>query len=107
MSYGLLDRLWRNIAVRLSLWYALIFALSAAALLGLVYYLVGREFERKDQEVILARLKEYATVYQAGGAQALRQRALQENRPGDEKAFYVNLITPQVVLPIIVPDEWG
>ncbi len=109
MSFGLLDRPWRNIAVRLSLWYALIFALSAAALLALVYYLVGREFVRKDQEIILAKLKEYATVYQAGGAQSLSQRAHQENQPGDNRAFYVRLVTqdPQIVVPIIVPDEWG
>src|SRR5437879_423649 len=107
MFSALLDQLRRNIGLRLSLWFALIFALSAAALLALVYYLVEQEFERKDQEVILARLKEYATVYQAGGAEALRRRAVQENNPGDEKAFYVNLITPRLVLPIIVPDEWG
>jgi signal transduction histidine kinase len=107
MSSGLLNQLRRNIGLRLSLWFALIFALSAAALLTLVYYLVEQEFERKDKELILARLKEYAAVYQAGGAEALRRRAVQENNPGDERAFYVNLITPRFVLPIIVPDEWG
>jgi len=77
MFSGLLEQLRRNTGVRLSLWFALIFALSAAALLALVYYLVEQDFERKDQEVILARLKEYAAVYQAGGAEALRRRAVQ------------------------------
>lgn len=100
-------KLLRNFAFRLGLWYALIFALSAAALLVLVYTLVASALQRKDQEVILSRLKEYATVYQASGATGLRERAVRDNSPGDEKAFYVNLITPHVVIPILIPDEWG
>jgi signal transduction histidine kinase len=98
--------LLRSFAVRLSLWYALIFAISTAALLVLVYYLVAHEFQGKDQEIILAKLKEYAALYQAGGANALSAAALQENNPSDEKSFYVNLISPHFSRPIIVPDEW-
>jgi signal transduction histidine kinase len=107
MSFDPLNRLLRNFAFRLSLWYALFFAVSAAALFALVYYLAAQEFQRKDEEVILAKLKEYATVYQAGGTAALRRRALLENDPANDKSFYVNLVTPQLVLPILVPDEWG
>jgi signal transduction histidine kinase len=98
--------LLRSFAFRLGLWYALIFTLSAAILLVLVYYLVAHEFQGKDQEIILAKLKEYAAVYQAGGADALTATALQENNRADEKSFYVNLITPHFSRPIIVPDEW-
>jgi len=101
-------KIFRSFAFRLSLWYALIFALSAAVLLGLVYYLVGIAFQRKDQEVILAQLKEYATVYQAGGARALQARAVQENNPADDKSFYVKLISPQVSLSVQeAPDGWA
>jgi len=104
-----LNNLLRSFAFRLSLWYALIFALSTAVLLALVYYLVGIAFQRKDQEVILAQLKEYATVYQAGGAGALRARATQENPPADDKSYYVNLNSPQVSLDgfEVVPNGWG
>ena len=103
-----LNNLLRNFAFRLSLWYALIFALSTAVLLALVYYLVGSALQRKDEEVIRARLKEYATLYQAGGPEALRARALQENNPADDKSFYVHLISPQVNLNVqVVPDGWG
>jgi signal transduction histidine kinase len=107
MSFDPANRLLRNFAFRLSLWYALIFAGSTALLFALVYYLVAQEFERKDRELILARLKEYATIYQASGGAALKRRVVQENNPADEKSFYVNLITPQLVVPILVPDEWG
>jgi signal transduction histidine kinase len=103
-----LNKLLRNFAFRLSLWYALIFALCAAILLVLLYYLVGSAFQRKDQEVILSQLKEYATVYQAGGAGALEARARQENPPADDKSYYVNLISPQVNFKFpVVPDAWG
>jgi signal transduction histidine kinase len=107
MSFDPLNRLWRSFAFRLSLWYALFFAVSTAALFALVYYLAAREFARKDEEVIRAKLKEYAAVYQAGGTGALRGRAFRENDPANERSFYVNLVTPQLVLPILVPDEWG
>jgi signal transduction histidine kinase len=107
MYFDPLNRLSRNFAFRLSLWYALFFAAGTAVLFALVYYLAAQEFERKDKEVILAKLKEYATVYQAGGTAALKQRAFQENDPANDKSFYVNLVTPQLVLPILVPDDWG
>ena len=100
--------LWRNFAFRLSLWYAAVFAITAAVLLCLVYYLVAHALQHKDEEIILSKLREYAAIYQAGGPDALRQRAHQENDPADEKSFYVNLITPtrRIFLPLMVPFEW-
>ena len=98
---------WRNFALRLSLWYALVFALSSALLLAVVFYLVANAFDRKEQEVILARLKEYAAVYQAGGFEALRHVAAQENNPADESAFYVNLVQARYSNPVLVPEGWG
>jgi heavy metal sensor kinase len=103
-----MPNLLRNFAFRLSLWYALIFALSTAVLMALIYYLVGSAFERKDQEIISNKLKEYATLYQDRGPEALRARATQENNPADDKSFYVNLISPRVNLNLqLVPDGWG
>lgn len=93
---------------RLSLWYALIFSLSTAALFAGVFYLVARELEAKEKEILLARLKEYATVYQAGGFTALKARAEKENNPADEKSFYVNLVSPFNAVSVIhIPNAWG
>jgi len=103
-----LNKLFRNFAFRLSLWYALIFAVGAAALLCLCYYLVASTLTRKEEEVISARFKEYATLYQARGADALQARATQENNPADERSFYVGLISPQLKLNFQQrPDGWG
>ena len=108
MCFDLLRRLRRNFIFRLSLLYALIFVVSTSALFVLIYHLVAQELERKDQEVILSRLNEYATLYRAGGFTALRARAERENNPSDEKSFYVNLVSPlNVVMFVRTPLDWG
>src|ERR1039457_447179 len=72
MSSGLLDPLRRNIGLRLSLFYALIFTVSSVALLALAYSLLAAAIGSKDREVLEARLKEAAVVYETGGAIGLR-----------------------------------
>jgi signal transduction histidine kinase len=72
MFSGLVDSLRRNIAVRLSLGYALIFSLSGLALLAFAYYLVSAAISGKDREVLEARWKELAAVYEAAGIGGLR-----------------------------------
>jgi signal transduction histidine kinase len=103
-----IKRLSRNFILRLSLLYALIFSVSAGGLFVLVYELVAQEFQRKEQELILARLREYAAAYQAGGFEALKARAQRENPPADPRSFYVNLISPRkLVIFRLVPEDWG
>src|SRR5437016_2565497 len=72
MFSGLLDRLRRSIALRLSLWYALVFTLSSFALLTLAYYLLAAALGSKDREVLEAKLREAAAVYEAAGVGGLR-----------------------------------
>ena len=72
MFSGLANPFRRNIAVRLSLGYALIFSLSGLALLAFAYYLLAAAVGSKDREVLEARWKEVAAVYEAGGLGALR-----------------------------------
>lgn len=108
MSFGRIRRFGRSVVYRLSLWYALIFTLSTAGLFTGVFYLVAHELEAKEKEIILARLKEYVAVYQAGGFDALKARAEKENNPADEKSFYVNLVSPYNAVTVIhMPNAWG
>ena len=71
-----------------------------------VYYLVINALQRKDEEIILSKLKEYAAMYVAGGLPAVQSVATQENNPADERSFYVNLITKRYSNPIFIPDGW-
>ncbi|HOX57569.1 MAG TPA: HAMP domain-containing sensor histidine kinase [Candidatus Paceibacterota bacterium] len=107
MSFGLLDPLRRNVGVRLSLLYALIFTLSSVALLALAYYLLAAAVGSKDREVLEARLKEAAVVYEAGGVTGLRSWVY--SQPADvQNTLFVHLVNPfnNTDLVISAPAAW-
>jgi len=106
MFSGLLDPLRRNIAVRLSLWYALIFTLSGLALLAFAYYLLAAAIGAKDREVLEARWKEVAAVYQTGGVPALR--AWWDNEPVQvQHTLLVRLVDAfDTVAFVRWPEDW-
>ncbi|MBN8422235.1 MAG: HAMP domain-containing histidine kinase [Verrucomicrobia bacterium] len=108
MSSNLLKHWSRSFAVRLTLGYALIFTLSAVVLFSLLYVLLASALERKDREVIEARLKECAAVYSSGGLPALRNLVkLNSTDEGKSKSFFVR-VTGNLgsVLFVNVPNDW-
>jgi len=68
------DRLRRSIAVRLSVWFAALFAISFSAIFGLLYWSLGRQLETRDNEALQLRLEQYAEIYAASGLDGLRAR---------------------------------
>jgi signal transduction histidine kinase len=107
MFSGLLDPLRRNIGVRLSLWYAFIFTISSGALFMLAYYLLVAAIGSKDLEVLAARLKEAATVYEAGGVGALRTWA-RNQPPAVQRNMFLRLVNgfANVHVDLSVPEDW-
>lgn len=106
MFSGLLNPLRRNIAVRLSLWYALIFSLCGVALLVFAYYMLAAAIGSKDREVLEARWKEVAAVYQGGGIGALR--AWWDNEPPQvQHTLLVRLVDVFDVVEFVRwPEDW-
>src|SRR5207248_9294560 len=106
MFSGLLDPLRRNIGVRLSLWYALIFMLCSAAVFTLAYYLLAAAIGAKDREVLEARLKEAAAVYEGAGATGLRNWV--RNQPSQvQTTMFVKLVNVfGTVLFASAPEDW-
>lgn len=105
MFFGPLEKLRRNIAVRIGLWYALLFTLSCAALFALAYYILAAAIGSKDREVLQARLHEYAAVYENGGLQDLRAVVQQEE--AGQKTFFVRLVNPwNDIVYVDAPDDW-
>src|SRR5688572_28680175 len=105
MSLRLLNRWARTLTFQLSVWYLLIFTASVVVLYFFVYLLISTAVERKDREVIESRLKEYATVYRAGGVPGLRRLVAQEVQR--QKSFFVRVINPfNSVLLVAVPEDW-
>jgi len=98
----------RSLAVRLTLGYAFIFTLSAMVLFGLLYVLLATAMERKDREVIEARVKECAAVYASGGLPALRNLVqLNSTDSGKSKSFFVRVTgVLGSVLFVNVPNDW-
>lgn len=107
MSLAQLRRVTGSFAFRLSLWYAVAFTVSAVVLFGLLYLLLGSFFERSENAIIEARLKECATVYETRGLQALQQLVHQSQFNQDEGPFFVR-VTGQLgsVLLLVAPADW-
>ena len=106
MSSGLLDPLRRNIGVRLSLLYALIFTASSLALFTLAYYLLAAAVGSKDREVLEARLKEAAAVYEGGGMRGL-QSWVQNQPPQIQQTLFVRLLNVfNNVTFVTAPGDW-
>jgi signal transduction histidine kinase len=109
MSSGLLEPLRRNIGLRLSLLYALIFTLSSVALLAVAYYLLAAAVGSKDREVLEARLKEAAVVYEASRGQASALRNWVRSQPAEVRnTMFVRLVNSfnNADLIISAPEEW-
>jgi signal transduction histidine kinase len=105
MSSGLLETLRRNVAVRLSLWYAFIFTLSSLALFGFAYYLLAAAVGSKDREVLEARWKEIAAVYDAGGPGALRGWT-QGQPPAVRQGLFIQVVNVFGILYLNAPPDW-
>jgi|HubBroStandDraft_1064217.scaffolds.fasta_scaffold02624_10 signal transduction histidine kinase len=101
------NRLLRSFSLRLNLWYAGVFTVSAAVLFGVLYLLLASAMGRKDHEVIEARLRACAAVYDSGGIAAL-QRFVERSREAEKsRSFFVRVAGQTgTVLLLSVPDDW-
>jgi signal transduction histidine kinase len=96
----------RNITFRLNVWYASVFVLSASVLFAALYFLVAAAVQRKDREIIEARLKELTAIYQAGGLGAVRRWAAAAGQNAGEK-LVIRVLSPfNEVIYLTAPEEW-
>ncbi len=107
MSSGQFNRIWQSFAVRLSLWFAVTFTISAVILFGLLYILLTSFFEQSEREIIQARLKECAAVYETQGLPALNDLVHRTEFEQNEGPFFVRVTGPQrSVLLLVAPQDW-
>ena len=99
--------LFRSFTVRLSLWYALTFTVSAGVLFWLLYVLLSAALVRKDHEVIETRLRACAAIYESGGLPALQEFVQRSRNTDKTKAFFVRVASPAGnALLLNVPEDW-
>ena len=107
MSFELVKRLTRSSAVRLSLWFALLFIANSGILFGLLYYLLSVTIERGERAVLDSHLRQYADAYDSGGLSALRDAVYQQNAPPQQKSLLVRLANANDELILAkVPPDW-
>jgi signal transduction histidine kinase len=100
--------LWHSFAIRLSLWFAAVFTVSAVILFALLYFLLGSFLERSEQEVIQARLKACAAVYESRGLPALSDLVNRTDFSQHEGPFFVRVVGHGgSALILALPPDWG
>jgi signal transduction histidine kinase len=71
----------------LTLWYASLFVAGSLAIVLLTYFLTSASLRARDQQIIQAKVGEYAAVYQRGGLRALAATVQAEQRTAPERLF--------------------
>ena len=89
----MLDRVRQSLALRLAIQYALVFALGAALLFGVLYWLLAEAFDARERAALIRQTEEFAASYERGSIAALRARVDNDSSP-HARSFFVRLIRP-------------
>ncbi len=71
----------------LTLWYSTLFVVGSIVIVLLTYVLTATSLAQRDQQIIQAKLGEYAAVYARGGLRALAATVQAEQRTAPERLF--------------------
>jgi signal transduction histidine kinase len=71
----------------LTLWYSTLFVVGAIVIVFLTYVLTAASLAQRDQQIIQAKLGDYAAVYSRGGLRALAATVSAEQRTAPERLF--------------------
>ncbi len=86
-----LNRMRKSVSFRLTIWYSIIFPLSSVLVFGISYFLLFSYVNRKDREILQAKLEEYVSQYEARGTRALGEQ-IQKDRETDRRiSFFVRI----------------
>jgi heavy metal sensor kinase len=89
MFFAKINKLWRSLAFRLTLWYAVVFVVSAAIVFVLFYMSIRAMIYQRLDDDLLNKSKEFASVYALQGSSMLRRAAaLHAQSTGEGRMFY-------------------
>jgi len=89
MFFARINKLRHTLAFRLTLWYAMLFVLSAFIVFVLFYMLITSVIHQRTDDNLLTLRNRLATVYSLQGMDMLqRAAALQAQAAGEKKMFY-------------------
>ena len=97
----------RAFAIRLSLWYALVFLASSSLLFGALYWLLASTLEAREQTLIQRKLDEYSAAYHQRGERGLRDAVARDSIAPEQVSLFVRLVSSRNDVTFAkVPDGW-
>src|SRR4051812_6969164 len=73
--------------LRIALWYAAVFTVSALTIVLLTYLLTARSLAARDRQILQSKVGEYAAAYARGGIRALTNVVQSEQAVAPERLF--------------------
>jgi heavy metal sensor kinase len=98
MFFAKINRLWRSLAFRLTLWYALVFVVSAAIVFALFYMSIRAMIYQRMDEDLLSKSKEFASLYALQGSSMLRRAAVLHAQSTGEREMFYRLFYPSGIV---------
>ncbi|MEN9675508.1 MAG: hypothetical protein RIS76_1404 [Verrucomicrobiota bacterium] len=106
-SAHLLDRVHRSLAVRLSLWFALVFLVCVTGLFFSLYRVLAGDLEVRSRAELDSRFRRYAQMARTRGPEALQAAVRSDGSQPGVTAFFVRLSRGgQEAIFAQVPPEW-
>ena len=108
--------------MRLSCWFALLFAAGFSAIFALLYWSLARQLETRDYEALQLRLQQYSDIYAASGLEGLRERVAEDSEAPHVRSLFIRIVGPDGAVVwgkippdwieadaqrVVVPDGWG
>ena len=94
MSLKRLPSLRHSLALRLTLWYAGIFLLSAGIAFAFFYYLITSTIRGRTDQDLLAEVRSFSSVMLRQGIEAVKRQAVLESQAAGEKKIFIQLVYP-------------
>jgi signal transduction histidine kinase len=93
--------------LRIALWYATLFVLGSIGIVFLTYYLTAASLAQRDQQIIRAKLADYAAAYARGGVRVLASTVRDEQAVAPERLF-VRVVDRGVEAVVLSnPEGWA
>lgn len=91
MSLNSIVRLPQSLALRLTLWYAAIFALSSAAVFIFLYFLISTTIAQRTDQDLYEDLDEFAAFLSEGGIERVKTEMALDTKETEAETTYLRL----------------
>jgi heavy metal sensor kinase len=98
MFFAKINRFWHSLAFRLTLWYALVFVISAAIVFILFYMSISTMIQQRKDEDLLNKSKEFRRIYALQGIDMLRRAAVLQAQSTGEREMFFRLFYPSGIV---------